>query len=92
MDSAKRCRDQAVECLRLMQSAKSEPEAKILRDIAQSLDPARQSDRTIHRFRQTSRSAPAEGERSKPLGPRVSFTRSPNIHSEPGKLFVSPGE
>lgn len=36
MDSAKRCRDQSAECLRLMQIAQSETEARILRDIAQS--------------------------------------------------------
>ena len=36
MDSAKRCRDQAAECLRLMKLAQSETEARVLRDIGQS--------------------------------------------------------
>ena len=36
MDSAKRCRDQSAECLRLMKLAQSEAEAKVLRDLAHS--------------------------------------------------------
>jgi hypothetical protein len=36
MDSAKRCREQSAECLRLMQSAQGEIEARILKDLAQS--------------------------------------------------------
>jgi len=36
MDSAKRCRDQSAECLRLMKLAQSETEARVLRDLAQS--------------------------------------------------------
>ena len=34
MDSAKRCRDQSAECLRLMTLATSQTEARVLRDIA----------------------------------------------------------
>jgi len=33
MESAKRCRDQSAECLRLMKQASSETEARVLRDI-----------------------------------------------------------
>jgi hypothetical protein len=36
MDSAKRCRDQSAECLRLMKLATSQTEARVLRDIAHS--------------------------------------------------------
>ena len=36
MDSASRCREQSAECLRLMKSARSETEARVLRDLAQS--------------------------------------------------------
>ena len=36
MDSVKHCRDQAAECLRLMKAAKTEMEARMLRDLAQS--------------------------------------------------------
>ena len=36
MDSAKRCRDQSAECLRLMKLAQSETESRILKDLAQS--------------------------------------------------------
>jgi len=36
MDSAKRCRDQSAECLRLMKLTSSQAEAKLLGDIAQS--------------------------------------------------------
>jgi hypothetical protein len=37
MDSANRCREQSADCLRLMQSAQGEIEARILKDdIAQS--------------------------------------------------------
>jgi len=36
MDSAKRCREQSADCLRLMQSAQGEIEARILKDLAQS--------------------------------------------------------
>ena len=36
MDSAKRCRDQAIECLCLMKLATSQTEARVFRDIAQS--------------------------------------------------------
>ena len=36
MDSAKRCRDQSAECLRLMKLAHSETEARVLRDLAHS--------------------------------------------------------
>lgn len=36
MDSAKRCRDQSAECLRLMKLASSQAEAKLLNDIGQS--------------------------------------------------------
>jgi hypothetical protein len=36
MDSAKRCRDQSAECLRLMKLAQSETEARVLRDLAHS--------------------------------------------------------
>jgi len=48
MDSAKRCRDQSSECLRLTQSAQNETEARILRDLAQSwLRIANQTERYI---------------------------------------------
>ena len=43
MDSAKRCRDQSAECLRLMKLAQSQTEARVLRDLA------RKSDRPIYR-------------------------------------------
>jgi hypothetical protein len=36
MDSAQHCLDQAAECRRLMKSARSEAEAKALKEIAQS--------------------------------------------------------
>jgi hypothetical protein len=36
MDSAQHCQDQAAECRRLMKSARSEAEAKTLKEIAQS--------------------------------------------------------
>ena len=36
MDSAQHCQDQAAECRRLMKSARSEAEAKALKEIAQS--------------------------------------------------------
>ena len=36
MDSAKRCRDQSEECLRLVKSAQTETEARVLRDLAHS--------------------------------------------------------
>jgi hypothetical protein len=36
MDSAQRCLDQAAECHRLMKSARSEAEAKVLKELAQS--------------------------------------------------------
>ena len=36
MDSAKRCRDQSAECLRLMKLTQSETEARVLRDLARS--------------------------------------------------------
>jgi hypothetical protein len=36
MDSANRCREQSADCLRLMQSAQGEIEARILKDLAQS--------------------------------------------------------
>ena len=36
MDSAKHCRDQAAECLRLMKSTKSEAQAQVLRNISSS--------------------------------------------------------
>ena len=36
MDSAKRCRDQSEECLRLLKSAQTETEARVLSDLAHS--------------------------------------------------------
>ena len=36
MDTAKRCREQSDECLRLMNLAQSETEARLLRDLAHS--------------------------------------------------------
>jgi hypothetical protein len=36
MDSAKHCRDQAAECLRLMKSTKSEAQAQVLKNISSS--------------------------------------------------------
>jgi hypothetical protein len=36
METAKRCQDQADECLRLMQSAQSETEARLLKSLSQS--------------------------------------------------------
>jgi hypothetical protein len=49
MDSAKRCRDQSDECLRAMQSANSETEARILKDMAQSwLRIANQTERYVN--------------------------------------------
>jgi uncharacterized membrane protein YkvA (DUF1232 family) len=36
MDTAKRCREQSDECLRLMNLAQSETEARLLRDLAYS--------------------------------------------------------
>jgi hypothetical protein len=36
MDTAKRCRDQSDECLRLMKLAQSETEARLLKDLAHS--------------------------------------------------------
>ena len=36
MDSAQHCQDHAAECLRLMKSAQSEAEAKVLKELAQS--------------------------------------------------------
>jgi hypothetical protein len=36
MDSAQHCQDQAAECRRLMKSARSEAEAKTLKEVAQS--------------------------------------------------------
>jgi len=36
MDSAQRCRDQAAECLRLVELAESKHEAEILRNISSS--------------------------------------------------------
>lgn len=36
MDSAKRCRDQSAECIRLIQSVSSETEARLLRSLSQS--------------------------------------------------------
>src|SRR2546423_135178 len=46
MDSAKRCRDQSAECLRLMKLAQSETEARVLRDLAHSwVRLANQTDR-----------------------------------------------
>jgi hypothetical protein len=46
MDSAKRCRDQSAECLRLMKLAHSETEARVLRDLAHSwVRLANQTDR-----------------------------------------------
>ena len=36
MDTAKRCREQSDECLRLMNLAQSDTEARILRDLAHS--------------------------------------------------------
>jgi hypothetical protein len=36
MDSAQHCQDQAAECRRLMKSARSEVEAKTLKDLSQS--------------------------------------------------------
>jgi hypothetical protein len=49
MDSAKRCREQADECLRSMQSAHGETEARILKDMAQSwLRIANQTERYVN--------------------------------------------
>jgi len=46
MDSAKRCRDQSAECLRLMKLAQGETEARVLRDLAHSwVRLANQTDR-----------------------------------------------
>ena len=46
MDSAKRCRDESAECLRLMKLAQSETEARVLRDLAHSwVRLANQTDR-----------------------------------------------
>jgi hypothetical protein len=50
MDSAIRCRYQLDECLRLIQSAQSETEARIRRDLAQSLVTCRKSNRTIRQL------------------------------------------
>jgi hypothetical protein len=36
MDNAQHCQDQAAECRRLMKSARSEAEAKVLKELAQS--------------------------------------------------------
>ena len=36
MDSTQRCQDQAAECRRLMKSARSEAEAKVLKELAHS--------------------------------------------------------
>jgi len=36
MDSAKHCQEQSAECLRLMETAQSAPEAELLRNISQS--------------------------------------------------------
>ena len=48
MDSAKRCRDESAECLRLMKLAQSETEARVLRDLAHSwVRLANQIDRYI---------------------------------------------
>jgi hypothetical protein len=59
MDSAKRCRDQSAECLRLMQSAQSETEARILRDLAHSwVRIANQTERYI--VAKSGRSFPAK--------------------------------
>ena len=49
MDSAQRCRDQSAECLRSMQLARDETEARILRDLAQSwLRIANQTERYVN--------------------------------------------
>lgn len=36
MDSPRRCRDQSEECMRLIKSAQTETEARVLRDLAHS--------------------------------------------------------
>jgi len=36
MDSVQHCQDQSAECLSLMKSARSEAEAKVLKELAQS--------------------------------------------------------
>jgi hypothetical protein len=36
METAKRCQDRADECLRLMQSAQTETEARLLKSLSQS--------------------------------------------------------
>ena len=73
MDSAKRCREQSAECLRLMQFAQSETEARLLKDLAQSwLRIANQTERYCNFVGRAGQPAPTTG--------------FPKIHSEPKNL------
>jgi hypothetical protein len=91
MDSAKHCRDQSEECLRLTQSAQSETEARILRDLAHSwVRIANQTERYIAFANRTGQPQPSVSIQN-PTGAR-SFTRSPKTHSVPGNSLVSPDE
>ena len=91
MDSAQRCRDQSDECLRLMQAAHSETEARILKDLAQSwLRIANQTERYVNFVNRVGPPRPIAGIQ-KPTGARP-FKRVPSIHSEPGNLPISLSE
>jgi hypothetical protein len=88
MDSAKRCRDQSEECLRLTQSAQSETEARILRDLARSwVRIANQTERYVNLANRAGQPQPIQT----PTGART-FPRSPKTHSVPGNSLVSPDE
>ena len=91
MDNAARCRDQSVECLRLMQSAKCETEARILKDLAQSwLRIANQTERYVNFVNRVGPPRPIAGIQ-KPTGTRP-FRSAPSIHMEPGNLPISLSE
>ncbi len=91
MDSAKRCRDQSTECLRLMKLAQSETEARILRDLAQSwVRIANQTERYIAFANRAGQPRPSVSIQE-PTGAR-SFTLSSKIKSEPGNSLVRPVE
>ena len=79
MDSAKRCRDQSDECLRAMQSANSETEARILKDMAQSwLRIANQTERYVNFVNRVGPHRPVGGIQ-KATGARP-FTRGSSVH------------
>ena len=91
MDGAKRCRDQSDECLRAMQSANSETEARILKDIAQSwLRIANQTERYVNFVNRIGPPRPVPGIQ-KPTGARP-FMSGPSVHLAPGNLPISLSE